>query len=218
MWKVLPNFALIKLLFFVFSTLLLSAIFFFLDGRSGNQLSWSDFVDSTKLVTPITILFFVIIFFIGKKGWMLFWKLPVLGKLLNINVCPNLNGRWVGEIYSSFSKDGELNIVKEVELTAKADFFGFDLSLRSLDGYQDSKVIQSELYRDSRSNTFYLYYIFEASVLIPEEEDDRTFEGAAKLEVVIDKSGALLKGNYWTNRAWQRGKNTAGKIMMRRVD
>ena len=59
---------------------------------------------------------------------------------------------------------------------------------------------------------FYLSYIFEAHVPAPQATDDRMFEGAAKLEVVFDADDTELKGTYWTNRAWQRGLNTAGTM------
>ena len=123
--------------------------------------------------------------------------------------------KWLGEVHSNYTDESGNNIVKEVELTIGADLFGFNLALRSLDGYQESKVIQSELYRDPRTGTFYLSYIFEASVPVPEETDDRLFEGAAKLEIIVNEADTVLKGTYWTNRAWQRGMNTAGLITMK---
>jgi hypothetical protein len=104
-----------------------------------------------------------------------------------------------------------------VELIIRADLFGVSLALRSLDGYQESQVIQSELYRDPRTGTFYLSYIFEASVPIPQKTDDRVFDGASKLEIIINEENTVLKGTYWTNRAWQRGLNTAGLISMKQV-
>jgi hypothetical protein len=51
----------------------------------------------------------------------------------------------------------------------------------------------------------FISYVFEASVPISEETDDRTFEGAAKLEIIVGSQDTILKGTYWTNRAWHRG-------------
>ena len=115
-------------------------------------------------------------------------------------------------VKSNYRDENGEPITKDVLLNIRADLFGFNVSLKSKDGYQESKVVQSEIYKDPRANTFYLSYIFEASVPIPEETDDRMFEGAAKLEVVFTDEGKELKGTYWTNRAWQRRKNTAGMI------
>ena len=213
MWKVFPKLGLLKLLLAIFSALFLSALILWL-GPDGGTISWDNFGDSFKLATSITLIFIAIIVIVGKWGWLVFWKFPFLGGILHRAVCPNLNGKWLGAVQSNYNDESGNQIVKEVELTIKADLFGFNLSLRSLDGYQESKVIQSELYRDPRTDTFYLSYIFEASVPIPKETDDRLFDGAAKLEIKISKADTVLKGTYWTNRAWQRGMNTAGLITM----
>ena len=214
MWKVFPKLGLLKLLLAIFSALFLSALILLM-GPDGGGLSWNNFGDSFKLTTPIILIFAIVIFVIGKWGWLVFWKLPFLGVILHKSVCPNINGKWLGEIHSSYTDENGRKTTKEVELTVKADLFGFSLTLRSLDGYQESKVIQSELYRDSRTGTFYLSYIFEASVPIPKETDDRVFDGASKLEIMVNEQNTVLKGTYWTNRAWQRGMNTAGLITMK---
>ena len=44
--------------------------------------------------------------------------------------------------------------------------------------------------------------------------DDTVFEGAALLSIEAD--GGYLNGEYWTNRAWQKGLSTAGQIIFRR--
>lgn len=215
MWKVFPKLGLLKLLLAIFSALFLSALILLMSPNGGG-LSWNTFGDSFQLTAPITLIFVFIIFVIGKWGWLALWKFPFLGAILHKSVCPNLNGKWLGEIHSSYADENGNKVTKEVELTVKADLFGFSLALRSLNGYQESKVIQSELYRDPRTGTFYLSYIFEASVPIPKETDDRLFDGAAKLEIIVKEEKTVLKGTYWTNRAWQRGMNTAGLITMER--
>lgn len=215
MWRVFPKLGLLKVLLATFSALFLSALILLL-GPDDGAISWDSFGDAFKLSTPITLIFVAIIFVIGRWGWLVFWKSPFLGEVLHKAVCPNLNGKWLGEVHSNYTDESGNNTVKEVELAIKADLFGFNLALRSLDDYQESKVIQSELYRDPRTGTFYLSYIFEASVPAPEETDDRLFEGAAKLEIIINEADTILKGTYWTNRAWQRGMNTAGLITMKK--
>lgn len=215
MWRVFPKLGLLKLLLAIFSIIFLSALILLL-GPDGGAISWNSFGDAFKIATPATFIFVAIIFVIGRWGWLVFWKSPILGDVLHKAVCPNLNGKWLGEVHSNYPNESGNNTVKEVELAIKADLFGFRLALRSLDGYQESKVIQSELYRDPRTGAFYLSYIFEASVPVPEETDDRLFEGAAKLEIIISDADTVLKGTYWTNRAWQRGMNTAGLITMKR--
>jgi hypothetical protein len=218
MWKVFPKLGMLKLLFLVFSVLFISSLILFVSPRiSNNPLGWIDFSSALKLSTPVTFVFLSIVYLVGKWGWLAFWKCPVLGDILDKSVCPNLNGEWRGVVQSNYQGKDETQVSKGVLLHIEANLFGFNVSLKSNDGYQESKVVQSEIYKDSRTNTFYLSYIFEAYVPIPEESDDRMFEGAAKLEVVNSDAGTELKGTYWTNRAWQRGKNTAGMIMLSRI-
>ncbi|WP_185233780.1 Cap15 family cyclic dinucleotide receptor domain-containing protein [Teredinibacter franksiae] len=216
MWKVFPKVGLLKVLFSIFSALFLTVLIIVVGGDQGAGLTWGDFGAAFRLATPITLIFIGFIYVVGKWGWLFLWKAPILGRVMHASVCPNLNGKWLGKIQSSYRDADGNNAAKDVELTIKADIFGFDISLRSSDGYQDSKVIQSELYKDPRTNTFYLSYIFEASVPIPDESDDRAFEGAAKLEIIVSAEDTVLKGTYWTNRAWQRGKNTAGVLTITR--
>jgi hypothetical protein len=218
MWKVFPKIGLLKVIFSAFSALFLAGLILVIGPNQGSGIAWDGFASAFKLAAPITLLFIGIVYVIGKWGWLIIWKAPLLGKIMHASVCPNLNGKWLGTIQSSFKDNDGNNVTKEVKVTIKADIFGFNISLHSSDGYQDSKVIQSELYKDPRTNTFYLSYIFEASVPIPKETDDRSFEGAAKLEIIVGSQDTILKGTYWTNRAWQRGQNTAGILTITRED
>lgn len=216
MWKVFPKIGLLKVVFSIFSALFLAGLILIVGSNQAAGLTWDNFGAGFRVATPITLFFIGFIYIAGKWGWLILWKAPFLGKVMHGSICPNLNGDWLGKIQSSYKDDDGKNVTKDVELTINADLFGFDISLRSYDGYQDSKVIQSELYKDPRTNTFYMSYIFEASVPIPEESDDRVFEGAAKLEIIVNSEDTVLKGFYWTNRAWQRGENTAGILTITR--
>lgn len=218
MWKVLPLLGLMKFIFAAFSALLLAVLILFIDStpKPDISLSWDDFGQVFELASFVTICFIVIVFIIGKWVWIVFWRMPWLNNILNKTVCPDLNGTWSGYIESNYLDNEGRRTKKDVELKVKADFFGFSIMLKSLDGYQSSKVVQSAIYRDPRTSTFYISYIYEADVPIPEETDDRYFEGAGKLEVKLDDGLIMLEGTYWTNRAWQRKKNTAGIIKLKR--
>lgn len=218
MWKVFPRLGLLKFLFVAFSALFLSVlILLFSTKNNGSILSWNQFSSAFEIATPVTIAFIVLIFVIGKWGWLLIWKCPGLGAIMHKSVCPNLNGTWKGTIQSNYLGPDGNPVSKDVTLNINADIFGFKVNLNSDDNYQSSKVVQSEIYKDPRTNTFYLSYIFEAEVPIPEETDDRLFEGAAKLEVIMVDNSTQLKGTYWTNRAWQRKLNTAGIITAKKT-
>ncbi len=103
-------------------------------------------------------------------------------------------------------------------MTISADFLGFDIKLISDDNYQRSTVVQSEIYKDPRDNNYYVSYIFESVVDQPLSSDDSKFDGAAKLSVRFEDDGLKLVGTYWTNRAYQRGLNTAGTIELIRIN
>jgi len=216
MWKVFPKLGLLKLLFLIFSALFLSALIIVFSSSQEDTFTWSNFGVALELATPVTLLFIAFIYILGKWGWLLLWEAPFLGRIMHKTICPNLNGEWLGEIQSNFEDSDSNHVIKKVVLRIKADIFGFDVKLKSQDGYQESKVTQSELYKDPRTNTFYLSYIFEANVPFPEDTDDRLFEGAAKLEIIVNSEDTVMKGTYWTNRAFQRGKNTAGVIAISR--
>lgn len=213
MWKVFPMLGLLKIIFLFFSALLISAIIITLPSRDNTlSISWNTFESALGLATPVTFLFLLITFIIGKWGWIIFWKTPFLGNILNQHVCPNLNGSWKGKVKSNFLNNENEMTEKEIRINIKADLFAFSITLNSLDNYQNSKVIFSEIFKDKKTGTFYIIYIFEGFVPIPKETDDRTFEGSAKLEISFEENSISLEGTYWTNRAWQRRKNTAGII------
>lgn len=211
MWKVFPKLGLLKVLFFSFSCLYFSLLFIILN-QTGTVLSASSdsFKAALAISTPVTLLFIGIVFILGKWGWRLLWSCPIIGPLLHTSVCPNLNGAWKGLVKSNFFDDDHSGV--EVDIDVKCDLFGFRVNVKSRSGYQESKVIQSDIYKDPQTDTFYLSYIFRSVVPFPMETDDRLFEGAARLEVIIEKDKTTLRGTYWTNRAWQRRQNTAGVV------
>lgn len=217
MWNVLPKLSLFKFLLIAFSALLLAGVLLFIpvEVRGTQAYTWQSYREILEIATPISLLYLACLYLLGKVGWKLFWLIPRLGPLLERWVCPNLNGEWSGKIESNYSDASNNFVSKDVSMTIKADFFGFKITTHSKDNYQNSKVILSSLTRDTHTDTFYISYIFESRVPVPMPTDDRIFEGAAKLEVVFRDDGSLmLDGVYWTNRAWQRNLNTAGRIRL----
>jgi hypothetical protein len=217
MWKVLPKFGLFKALAFVFTILLLSTVIILLgDPNFVVTLSIDNLIEVSAYSGAASIIFIGIIWLLAKWGWKAIWHIPKLGDLLDKNVCPNLNGKWTGHVVSSFKDEQGNPIEKQVEMEIKADFIGFDIRLKSLDNYQRSTVVQSEIYKDPRDGNFYVSYIFESVIDKPLSTDDSKFDGAAKLVVRFEADRISLVGTYWTNRTWQRGGNTAGSINLRR--
>jgi hypothetical protein len=217
MWKVLPKFGLFKALAFVFTILLLSIVIILLgDTNFVVTLSIDNLTAVSAYSGATSIIFIGIIWLLAKWGWKAIWHIPKLDGLLDKNVCPNLNGKWTGYVVSSFKDEQGNPIEKQVEMEIKADFIGFNIRLKSLDDYQRSTVVQSEIYKDPRDGNFYVSYIFESVIDKPLSTDDSKFDGAAKLVVRFEADKISLVGTYWTNRTWQRGGNTAGSINLRR--
>lgn len=216
MWRVLPRLGLLKLIFLIFSCLYFSVLFLILH-QNGSTIdaSLDGLINALKISTPVTLLFIGIIFILGKWGWLVLWKCPVIGRLLHKFVCPNLNGNWKGLVRSNFFDDHHNGV--EVNIDIKCDIFGYRVFVKSFDEYQQSKVTQSQIHKDAQTGAFYLSYIFQSTVPFPKETDDRLFEGAARLEIIIEKNRTTLRGTYWTNRAWQRRLNTAGILTAERA-
>lgn len=215
MWKVLPKLGLIKALAFIFSILLLSVILCLLGGADFLvALSFDNLLEISTYSSGVSLLFVFIIWLLAKWGWKLVWYIPKLDRILNETVCPNLNGKWTGYVVSSFKDEEGNSKKKHVEMVIKANFIGFEIKLKSTDNYQRSTVIQSEIYKDPRDSNFYVSYIFESVIDNPLPTDDSKFDGAAKLVVRFENNNIFLVGTYWTNRAWQRGENTAGTISL----
>lgn len=169
------------------------------------------------LKQPVLLASLCFVYFLGKWGWLVLWKAPLMGKIMNEALCPDLNGVWVGCIQSNFPNiNGEI-LNKDVQVKIKADLLGMKIQLESNDNYQTSKVISFDIYKDPKTEVFYLAYIYEAYVPIPSESDDQIYQGAAKLEIIDPSGNPKLKGTYWTNRAWQRKQNTAGVITLSKV-
>jgi len=116
------------------------------------------------------------------------------------------------------SDDPELDMEsKSIAMSVKADMFGFSISVSSEDGYSGSTVLHSEITKHPQTGQFFISYLFQGEVPNPESTDDALYDGAAKLAIIFNDSGEMtLSGHYWTNRAWQRGLNTAGLIRLTR--
>lgn len=221
MWKVFPKFGLAKGLMFVICILVTIGGVWITRGWSGvADFFNSDGLDVVSRITvPVLLLFITFTWLMGTYVWRVVWKVPFLGtKLLNQKVCPDLNGTWIGETVSTFKDDHGNAYKKAVKLVVKASFFNFDIRLVSEDKYQRSTVVQSEIYKDQRDGSFYLSYIFESVVDQPLETDDSKFDGSAKLHIRFEDEQVSLVGVYWTNRCWQKGKQTAGTIRLQKAD
>jgi hypothetical protein len=218
MWKVLPKFGFAKVLVLLLCSIITIGLIWATKGWTGVTTFFSEdgFSVVSSLLMPVLICFVGITWLLGVYVWRWVWKIPFVGSLLNERVCPDLNGSWTGKTISTYKDEQGNPYEKEVNMVIKATFFGFDIRLLSVDKYQRSTVIQSEISKDLRDGAFYLSYIFESVVDQPKETDDSKFDGAARLHVRLEDGEVKLVGKYWTNRGWQRNMQTAGTISLRK--
>ncbi|MEH0668245.1 hypothetical protein [Vibrio owensii] len=217
MWQVFSKFSIAKFLIGIICCLAAIGVIYVTRGVSGvaEFIKGDGIAVISKITMPVLIIFIAITWLAGTYLWRVIWKIPYIGTtLLNQKVCPDLNGTWVGEVVSTFKDENGDKIKKPVELVVKASFFKFDIRLVSVDQYQRSTVVQSEIYKDPRDGSFYLSYIFESVVDLPLATDDSKFDGSAKLRVGFNGDKVDLTGVYWTNRCWQKGGQTAGAIKL----
>lgn len=155
-------------------------------------------------------------------------------------IYPVLDGQWRGEIESNWSIVKKMLAVSRGEesgpfdpLTQDLDRLKWDppipITANILSGFLDFKINvvvdgttrQSETLsvRLDRTETGiprlrYIFRQFDESLnLLP--SDQETHLGAA--ELTLSSDGKTLKGRYWTDRVGNKGLNTAGRIVLRRV-
>ena len=92
-----------------------------------------------------------------------------------------------------------------------------DMSLTMDDGYLTSETVTCSLRRDRGERRPVLFYIYESHVSAPKNTDSDRHLGAARVTIPLERRPKVLEGNYWTDRNWHLGLNTAGRIRLRRV-
>ncbi|MFC3105426.1 hypothetical protein [Salinisphaera aquimarina] len=159
---------------------------------------------------------------------------------LNSLIAPNLNGvykLWIGtnfkllldrkNFYEGLS-DVKADASTEINsddlahigiVCVKAGLFAIRIHMTPLEdapSASSSNVISAVLEKAPSEGGFRLHYIFESHVSNPSETDTQKYYGAATLQL----SAGLVSdcsGDYWTNRAWFKGLNTAGRVRITRI-
>jgi hypothetical protein len=175
------------------------------------------FSDVFETISLTILAFLALVYVSGKWLWKWLWRTPRLGKALDTYLCPDLNGKYTGTISSNYADESGNPIEKEVEMEIQADFFRVSVFVKSVDNYQFSRVLVSELSKDPTDNGLLLIYVFESEVPKAVETDDKRFFGAARIKLTRGGSDLIGRGHYWTDRASQRAKSTAGFIEIRRM-
>ncbi|WNZ79431.1 hypothetical protein [Pseudomonas sp. P105] len=172
--------------------------------------------------------------FVFKKAWRLYER-------ASPGAFPDLSGRWVGTLESN------INIQLAVESAAKSAGGIFDatdpwcieteglellqvevLIKSTLSSIDLSMVVKGEQVTRSHSvmckpvcsnggEPHKLYYVYRSNRKKPAADDESHHTGAAELDVRCDGSVLVMEGVYWTVRNWRNGRNTAGRLTLRKL-
>jgi SMODS-associating 2TM, beta-strand rich effector domain len=191
-------------------------------------------------LAPLPFAFLLAALF-WKPVWRLVWRLPFLGDLLADRIFPDLNGHWDVEMQSNWptldsaheaSSGKSLPRFDADKLVAPAllqveglvahidqSWLGLQMKMKSenpLSKIESSTTIAFDFIRRTRDEPHKLAYVYDQDTK-PENRaagDEDGFLGAAMLSVSDDAN--TLTGLYFSNRNWLRGKNTAGKLTLKR--
>ncbi|MEO1968116.1 MAG: hypothetical protein ABGW87_05305 [Sphingomonadaceae bacterium] len=163
--------------------------------------------------------------------WRILWRaFPSLNKLL----FPDLNGIWVGTAHSNWAaierlrsaasseKAMVLDDLFDLELTyspiviqIKCTIFGIRIVSHQSNTQSKSFAMSTGIERNEKSDSYILTYTYRQENSIRIATDSEVHVGAAVLEFEYgDLTRAI--GSYWTKRCWEDGRNTAGRIALKK--
>lgn len=153
--------------------------------------------------------------------------LPILWRLF-----PNIDGTYEVEISSNWLVVKARHEGREPEISSEGDVALFnkigkaiittrlariDMSLEMEDGYLTSETVTCSLRRDKGERRPVLLYVYDSHVSVPKNTDSQRHLGAARVAIPLERRPTVLEGNYWTDRNWHLGLNTAGRIKLHRI-
>jgi hypothetical protein len=149
-------------------------------------------------------------------------RLPLIRHIL-----PDISGRWVGgtesnwpQISARIKADNQAappeTQITPVSVTIKARLLSVGMTLESDTRYSNSETIAVSVLKHGAKDGVRLAYIYENYTPHPEPTDSGHHYGAACVDLFVRNGHQSLEGNYWTNRNWEKGLNTAGRIILRR--
>ena len=145
---------------------------------------------------------------------------------------PNIDAEYTVEISSNWSiiearnegrepdvsLEGEPVLLKRVgkaRISARLTQIGMTLTMD--DEYLSSETVTCSVQRHRGEHKPVLFYVYDSSVSAPKKTDSQRHMGAARLSIPLERCPKVLAGNYWTDRNWHLGLNTAGHIRLTRI-
>jgi hypothetical protein len=147
-------------------------------------------------------------------------RLPIVRSWL-----PDIDGQWRADLESNWAvvatrlgagPPPPFNDPVRARVTIKSRLLFIRVNVESEDNYSRSRSIFVRATRDEEDGTVQVSYLYENTTSKPEQTDSSTHNGAARLNVISRGGRVWMEGTYWTDRNWQNGLNTAGRITLRR--
>lgn len=184
---------------------------------------------------PVGVLAFTSVIF-GPTGywapWRFLWRVV---PPLNGWAFPDLNGVWVGVTRSNWpvieraydaalshrsTTEAELygTPLKEdaIAVSIRCSLFALKIKVATSATDGESHSVAARPSHDPLTGCLHVTNVYRQSVPDPAWTDESVHLGAADLRVDPDEPDRI-RGEYWTRRVWRTGKNTAGKIELRRL-
>lgn len=170
--------------------------------------------------------------------WRWLWRrLPVLSNWF----FPDLNGLWVGKVYSNWpiidglrngppQENSDLSVSDQapefLEIDAvfciRATLFDVSISAQfgSSQNGEPSNASETDfvlVQRKPSDGRVHLKYSYSQYTPNPEASDESWHPGAGCLHLNVKNGESTLSGSYWTLRRWQEGLNTAGRLIVSKI-
>lgn len=140
---------------------------------------------------------------------------------------PDIDGRWSGDLESNWAQvsarlkgdypvAGQPTQLVPVSVVIKARLLSVNMRLEADSRYSNSDTIAVSVSCHGAAGTLRLAYVYENHTPNPEQTDSGHHFGAGYVDLLDRGDTQSFEGNYWTNRNWTKGLNTAGRIVLRR--
>jgi hypothetical protein len=140
-------------------------------------------------------------------------------------IFPDLDGTWRGTLESNWPQISAhlpgatpATALQPVAATlrVKARLLSISVTLETDTRYSDSETVLVGIGKNNGDVPF-LTYVYQNRTPNPQPSDTGFHYGAARLELRDEDGVPTLRGPYWTNRNWEKGLNTAGAAVFRKL-
>lgn len=195
----------------------------------------------TGIGNRIAALIVVALFAIFTFGpvWRRIWRTRIIGPYLSNLIFPDLNGKWTVHLKSNWpvlkavqeaasnsefdrvNNQTDQNVPELTEITLRCKIKQNWISVKvEFQPNEEGPLIQSrtistKLLPADEENPKRLVWVYRQENADIESTDEQMFLGAAMVHITDDND--VIQGSFWTNRAWQKGLNTAGRIRLEKI-